>query len=119
MWSRSTGAVSIGRSTSTIAVSCFGPSPCDMARVPDTSGPTGGGDPLTPAEALVVIPTYNAQDNIESLLAAVLAHRGFAVLVVDDSSPDGTAEIVAQVARCDPRVSLLRRRARMGMGSAY
>ena len=77
-----------------------------------------GGRPAD-MKALVIVPTYNERDNIRALLRAVLAYPGFGVLVVDDSSPDGTGDMVATVARSDPRVSLLCRPARMGMGTAY
>ncbi len=77
------------------------------------------GSQRVPTEALVVIPTFNERDTIQPLLAAILAYPGFGVLVVDDNSPDGTGHIVATVARRNPRVSLLGRPARMGMGQAY
>ena len=50
------------------------------------------------AEALVIIPTFNESENIEKLLRNVFSlQRSFSVLVVDDGSPDGTAEIVEQL----------------------
>src|SRR5262245_23394361 len=57
---------------------------------------------------LVVVPTYNEAQTIAQLLAAVLDQGPqFDILVVDDNSPDGTAEIVAAIAWQTPRVQLL------------
>ncbi|HWI40454.1 MAG TPA: polyprenol monophosphomannose synthase [Verrucomicrobiae bacterium] len=69
---------------------------------------------------IAVIPTYNERDNIEKLVPAVLAQDpGMQVLIVDDSSPDGTGDLVAAMAAEDPRIQLLRRKGKMGLGSAY
>jgi dolichol-phosphate mannosyltransferase len=71
-------------------------------------------------ERLIIIPTYNERDNIENLLERVLAlPHGFEVLVVDDGSPDGTGDVVERWSGRDPRVHLLRRPGKMGLGSAY
>lgn len=79
--------------------------------------------PLSSASArhcLVVIPTYNEAPNIERLIAAVLAQGPqFDVLVVDDSSPDGTGDLVAGLAARSARVQLLRRAGKLGLGTAY
>jgi dolichol-phosphate mannosyltransferase len=70
--------------------------------------------------ALVVIPTYNEIDSIERVIARVLAaDRRAEVLVVDDSSPDGTGDLVAKLAEREPRVHLLRRPGKQGLGAAY
>jgi dolichol-phosphate mannosyltransferase len=75
------------------------------------------------AKALVIIPTYNETENIERLIGELLAlespHVGFEVLVVDDSSADGTGEAVARLARAERRVRLLERPAKLGLGTAY
>lgn len=69
---------------------------------------------------LVVLPTYNERDNVEALLAAVRASVPDAdVLVVDDSSPDGTGEVVEKVAATLGGIELLRRPGKQGLGSAY
>jgi dolichol-phosphate mannosyltransferase len=69
---------------------------------------------------LVVLPTYNEAENIERMLGAVRgALPGCEVLVVDDASPDGTADIVERVAKELGGVELLRRPAKAGLGSAY
>lgn len=67
-----------------------------------------------------MVPTYNERENIEPLLSEIFARQpAFSVLFVDDGSPDGTGEIVARWAAKDPRVSLLRRSAKDGLGPAY
>jgi dolichol-phosphate mannosyltransferase len=72
------------------------------------------------ASALAVLPTYNERDNLTALIPAVLEDPRFDVLVVDDNSPDGTAEIVEGIALEFPeRVHLLRRASKLGLGTAY
>lgn len=70
---------------------------------------------------LVVIPTFNERDNIASLIKEILAlGEQYRVLVVDDSSPDGTGSIVAGLGAAHPgRVELLSRSAKEGIGRAY
>jgi dolichol-phosphate mannosyltransferase len=67
---------------------------------------------------LVVLPTYNERENLEWAVSAVRA-VGYDVLVVDDSSPDGTGELAARMADADPGVHLLVRPGKLGLGSAY
>jgi dolichol-phosphate mannosyltransferase len=69
---------------------------------------------------LVVIPTYNESENIERILGRIhecLPEAG--ILVVDDGSPDGTADLVKAVAAELPAVHLLTRASKSGLGSAY
>jgi dolichol-phosphate mannosyltransferase len=69
---------------------------------------------------LVVIPTYNEAESIVGLIEQVLAvHRHVEVLVVDDGSPDGTAGLVEKAAATEPRLHLLERTAKEGLGAAY
>jgi dolichol-phosphate mannosyltransferase len=71
---------------------------------------------------LVVIPTYNEADNIRTVLDMCLAHTQYplAVLVVDDGSPDGTAEIVKDYRNRFPgRVDIIERTGKLGLGTAY
>jgi dolichol-phosphate mannosyltransferase len=69
---------------------------------------------------LVIIPTYNERENIEKLIPAVLEQGGtIEVLVVDDNSPDGTAEIVKRMGALNGRVHLVERSGKLGLGSAY
>jgi len=71
-------------------------------------------------EKLVIIPTYNERENIGVLLDQLLAlPHGLEVLVVDDNSPDGTARLVQERMTREPRVHLLERGGKMGLGSAY
>lgn len=72
------------------------------------------------AKKIVVIPTYNERGNITALVPRILAvDPEIEVLVVDDSSPDGTADAVTQMAHAEPRVHLLLRTVRQGIGPAY
>ncbi len=73
----------------------------------------------TVADCTVVIPTYNERENIGELIPRVLEIPRFRVLVVDDNSPDGTAEIVRDLARGEPRIGLLSRPGKQGLGRAY
>lgn len=69
---------------------------------------------------LVIVPTLNERDNIASLAEAVLAQPvGADLLVVDDASPDGTGVLADEMAARDPRVHVLHRPGRLGIGSAY
>lgn len=70
---------------------------------------------------VVIIPTYNEKDNIEAIINAVLPlSEKFDVLVVDDNSPDGTANIVKRIMKEHPgRVHLLEREGKLGLGTAY
>lgn len=69
---------------------------------------------------LVVIPTYNEAANIRQVVAEVLARPIDAdLLVVDDGSPDGTGDILDGLAAEEPRLRVLHRAAKSGLGSAY
>lgn len=72
-------------------------------------------------DSIVIIPTYNEKENIERIIRAVLAlEKVFHVLVIDDGSPDGTAEIVKglQVEFPD-RLFMVERKGKLGLGTAY
>ena len=69
---------------------------------------------------LVIIPTYNERENISSIVPAVRAAVPEAeILVVDDNSPDGTQDVVRDLQSRDPRVHLLGRAGKEGLGKAY
>ncbi len=69
---------------------------------------------------LIVTPTYNERDNLERFVASVRAAAPEAdVLVVDDASPDGTGDIADALAARDPRVRVLHRAGKLGLGTAY
>lgn len=71
-------------------------------------------------EALIVVPTYNERENIERLLGEILSlPADLAVLVVDDNSPDDTGGFVEEYAKNEPRVHVIHRPGKMGLGSAY
>lgn len=71
-------------------------------------------------DKLVIVPTYNERDNIEELLTRLLALPfDLHVLIVDDGSPDGTAAVVREWRQSVPRIHLIERAGKMGLGSAY
>ena len=72
-------------------------------------------------DAVVVVPTYNESATIEAIIGQVLALPGaISILVVDDGSPDGTGDLVDAARQREPsRVGLLRRRGKLGLGTAY
>jgi len=65
------------------------------------------------------VPTYNERETLPVVLIKVLDQEGFDVLVVDDNSPDGTAQVAEHWRAQSPRVHLLRRPRKMGLGTAY
>ncbi len=69
--------------------------------------------------SLVILPTYDEAATIRDVLAGVLGHPGVDALVVDDSSPDGTARIVRELMAGEPRLRLVERPLRSGLASAY
>ena len=73
------------------------------------------------SDVLVIIPTYNEIENISKILETVMKYPdGFDVLVIDDNSPDGTAEAVERVAENYPdRIFIERRAGKLGLGTAY
>ena len=73
-----------------------------------------------PERALVVIPTYNEAANLPTLVPQVLAQDSrLDLLVVDDNSPDGTGQIAAALAQQEPRLHVLHREGKLGLGTAY
>jgi dolichol-phosphate mannosyltransferase len=73
-----------------------------------------------PERALVVVPTYNEKENIRRLITTVLEQDArLEMLIVDDGSPDGTGDIVDEIAAREPRVHALHRERKMGLGTAY
>ena len=73
-------------------------------------------------ERLVIIPTYNEKENIEAIITAVMTlPLDFSVLVIDDGSPDGTADIVKGLMadRYKDRLFIIERAGKLGLGTAY
>ena len=73
-----------------------------------------------PERALVIIPTYNERENLPLIVPAVLEQDArLEVLVIDDGSPDGTGELADALAGVEPRVHVLHRAGKQGLGTAY
>ncbi|MCL4127635.1 UNVERIFIED_CONTAM: hypothetical protein GTU68_045837, partial [Idotea baltica] len=70
---------------------------------------------------IVIIPTYNEKDNVEQIIKAIFAlEESFHVLIIDDASPDGTADIVKRMQSLHPiKLHLLERAGKLGLGTAY
>ena len=79
--------------------------------------------PLAPYDCgkrcLVVLPTYDERDNLARMVGDILAYLSTDVLIVDDGSPDGTGLIADGLAANEPRVSVLHRESKLGLGTAY
>jgi dolichol-phosphate mannosyltransferase len=74
----------------------------------------------TSENVFVVLPTYNERENLQLLLPIILKKGpNVQVLVVDDNSPDGTGDVVSEMARHHDRIFSLRRSGKMGLGTAY
>ena len=70
--------------------------------------------------ALVIVPTYNERDNLEPITHAILAaDPRLDILVVDDNSPDGTGQLADALAAKQPRIKVLHREKKEGLGRAY
>jgi len=73
------------------------------------------------SDSIVIIPTYNEKENIESIIRAVFAlEKDFDILVIDDASPDGTGAIVRRLMDEFPdRLFIEERKGKLGLGTAY
>jgi dolichol-phosphate mannosyltransferase len=73
------------------------------------------------SDSVVIIPTYNEKENIEAIVRAVLGQADhFDILIVEDNSPDGTADIVRRLMKEFPtRLNMLERKGKLGLGTAY
>jgi dolichol-phosphate mannosyltransferase len=72
------------------------------------------------SEALIIIPTYNERENLKSLCDQVLTALPSAdLLIVDDNSPDGTGQLADELAAQNPRIQVLHRSGKLGLGTAY
>jgi dolichol-phosphate mannosyltransferase len=71
-------------------------------------------------KSLVIIPTYDEFDNVHKIIPDVLERdESIDVLIVDDNSPDGTGKYVEELSKSNPRVKLIKRPGKMGLGTAY
>ncbi len=71
-------------------------------------------------EALIVVPTYNEAENLPRLTETLLnLELDLGILVVDDNSPDGTGRMADEMAASDPRIMVLHREGKLGLGTAY
>src|SRR5437016_3581025 len=87
---------------------------------PRCSPPLSRRAPDMGERALVVIPTYNEAGNLSSLVPQVLSQDArLEILVVDDKSPDGTGQLADALAAKEPRLHVLHREAKLGLGTAY
>jgi dolichol-phosphate mannosyltransferase len=74
----------------------------------------------SPRKAVICVPTYNEKENLAAIVAAILgATPEVDVLVIDDNSPDGTGQIADGIAGREPRVKVLHREGKQGLGKAY
>lgn len=74
------------------------------------------------SDSIVIIPTYNEKENIEAIIRAVTSlEKAFDILVIDDGSPDGTADIVKGLMQSEfsGRVHIVERTGKLGLGTAY
>ncbi|HOD37940.1 MAG: polyprenol monophosphomannose synthase [Candidatus Marinimicrobia bacterium] len=71
-------------------------------------------------KSLVIIPTYNEKDNIRTVIERLQALPiELDILIIDDNSPDGTADIVRELQADDPHIFMINRPAKLGLGTAY
>ncbi len=69
---------------------------------------------------LVIVPTYNEHDNVSRIVPIILEQdQRIDVLIVDDGSPDGTGAVVTKMAAENPRINLVERSGKLGLGTAY
>jgi len=71
-------------------------------------------------KTLVIIPTYNELDNVQKLIPHIIEkYPELDILIVDDNSPDGTANYVEELSKSETRVKLIKREKKLGLGTAY
>jgi len=78
-------------------------------------------NPTALADSIVIIPTYNEKENVAKIIQAVFSlNKSFHVLIVDDGSPDGTADIVKSLQKDYPESLFIEERTgKLGLGTAY
>jgi dolichol-phosphate mannosyltransferase len=71
-------------------------------------------------KSVIIIPTYNEKENIEKMVSALLGNYQYlSILIIDDGSPDGTANIVKKLQENHPTLHLIERGKKLGLGTAY
>jgi len=71
-------------------------------------------------KVLIIIPTYNELENIPKLVPRVLEqHPGVELLFIDDNSPDGSGKLIDDICAQNPRVHVIHRKGKLGLGTAY
>jgi dolichol-phosphate mannosyltransferase len=71
-------------------------------------------------QSLIVVPTYNERDNVHGIADQLLAALpGTDILFVDDNSPDGTGDLLDEIAKAQPRLHVMHRAGKLGLGTAY
>ena len=68
---------------------------------------------------LVISPTYNEAENIQTFISSVFLIKDLSLLVIDDNSPDGTADIVLSNMKKNTNLHLISREKKLGLGTAY
>ena len=73
------------------------------------------------SDSIIIIPTYNEKENIENIIRAVFGlEKYFHILIIEDNSPDGTADIVRRMQQEFPdRLFMVERKGKLGLGTAY
>jgi len=86
----------------------------------------GPEDPILPphsykfdVRSLLVLPTYNEAENLENMVTAIHTWLDCDLLIVDDNSPDGSGDIADRLANADPRINVMHRPGKEGLGKAY
>lgn len=77
---------------------------------------------MNKSDSIVIIPTYNEKENAEKIIRAVMGlDKAFDILIIDDGSPDGTADIVKRLIQTDfpDRLHIIERSGKLGLGTAY
>jgi dolichol-phosphate mannosyltransferase len=71
-------------------------------------------------KSLIIIPTYNEAENAPNIISEILGeYEAVDILIVDDNSPDGTADCIESISRNNTRIKLIKREKKMGLGTAY
>src|SRR5690242_17110603 len=70
-------------------------------------------------KAVVLLPTYNERENVSKIVPAILAAAPVDIMILDDASPDGTGAVADELAAKEPRIKVVHRPGKAGLGRAY